>query len=114
VLAVVCSMLPLGAVIDALITTRILVQFMGQVAAVVVLRRTQPEMERPFKMWLYPLPAIVALVGWIFLFSTSGVAVVLFGVATLALGVVVFLGWAWRTSHWPFAETRNAEGGTRN
>jgi amino acid transporter len=104
-LALACSMLPLGAVIDALITTRILVQFMGQVAAVIVLRRTQPGMERPFKMWLYPLPALVALAGWIFLFATSGVAVVLFGLATLGAGLLVFLGWAWHTGHWPWVAT---------
>jgi amino acid transporter len=102
-LAVVCSVLPLGAVIDALLTTRILVQFIGQVAAVIVLRRTRPDMERPFKMWLYPLPALVALVGWVFLFATSGATVVLFGVATLAAGGLVFLGWARHTGHWPFA-----------
>jgi amino acid transporter len=106
-LAVVCSALPLGAVIDALLTTRILVQFIGQVAAVILLRRTRPDMERPFRMWLYPLPALVALVGWIFLFSTSGLAVVLFGLATLALGVLVFLGWAWHTGHWPWVTVRS-------
>jgi amino acid transporter len=103
VLAVVCSVLPLGAVIDALLTTRILVQFIGQVAAVIVLRRTRPDMERPFKMWLYPLPALVALVGWVFLFATSGTTVVLFGLATLAGGVIAFLAWARHTRNWPFA-----------
>jgi amino acid transporter len=105
VLALVCSLLPLGAVIDALITTRILVQFMGQVAAVIVLRRTRPDMDRPFKMWMYPLPALVALAGWVFLFSTSGVAVVLFGIATLGFGLLVFLAWAWHTGHWPWVTT---------
>src|SRR4029450_8934599 len=38
VIAVVCSFLPLGFVIDALITTRIIVQFMGQVIGVMLLR----------------------------------------------------------------------------
>jgi hypothetical protein len=56
-------------------------------------------------MWLYPLPALVALAGWLFLFSTSGLAVVLFGLATLALGVVAFVAWAWRTGHWPWTAT---------
>ena len=113
ILAVVCSVLPLGAVIDALLTTRILVQFIGQVAAVMVLRRTRPDMERPFKMWLYPVPALVALVGWVFLFATSGATVVLFGLATLAAGGLVFLGWARHTGHWPF-EVRMAAGGARH
>ena len=58
--------------IDALITTRILVQFIGQVFAVMLLRAKRPDMPRPFRMWLYPVPALVALAGWIFLLLTSG------------------------------------------
>ena len=46
-------------------------QFIGQIGAVWWLSRRQPEAERPFKMWLYPLPALVALVGWLFLFGTT-------------------------------------------
>jgi len=59
-------------VIDALITTRILVQFIGQIVALTLLRRNAPGMPRPFRVWLYPLPNLVALFGWIFLFATSG------------------------------------------
>jgi amino acid transporter len=94
-------------VIDALLTTRILVQFIGQVVAVVRLRAVRPDMPRPFRMWLYPLPALVALLGWIFVLGTSDPLVILFGLATLALGVVAFFGWSWRTGHWPF-EPRQA------
>ena len=65
--------------------------------------RTRPDMERPFRMWLYPLPALVALAGWVFLFATSGTTVVLFGLGTLAAGVIAFLAWARRTRNWPFA-----------
>src|SRR5262245_58246397 len=71
-ISIVCSLLPLGLVIDALITTRILVQFIGQVFAVMLLRTTQPDMPRPFRMWLYPVPVFVALAGWLFLLVTSG------------------------------------------
>ena len=59
-------------------------------------------MPRPFRMWLYPLPALVALLGWIFVLGTSDPLVILFGLATLALGVAVFFAWSWRTGHWPF------------
>ena len=59
--------LPLGLVIDALITTRILVQFIGQVFAVMLLRARQPGYARPFRIWLFPVPAIIALAGWMFL-----------------------------------------------
>jgi amino acid transporter len=107
VIAILCSTFSLGMVIDALLTTRILVQFIGQVVAVVRLRAVRPDMPRPFRMWLYPLPALVALLGWIFVLGTSDPLVILFGLATLALGVVAFFAWSWRTGHWPF-ELRQA------
>jgi amino acid transporter len=97
-----CALLPLGLVIDALITTRILVQFIGQVFAVMLLRIYRPEMPRPFRMWLYPLPALVALAGWTFLLLTSGWRLIGLGVGTLALGVVCFLVWSRHTRRWPF------------
>jgi amino acid transporter len=101
-IAILCSTLSLGLVIDALITTRILVQFMGQIVALTLLRRNQPDLPRPFRMWLYPLPSLVALFGWIFLFATSGYEVIVFGLGTLLLGVAAFLLWSWRTQRWPF------------
>ena len=108
-IAIVCSTFSLGMVIDALLTTRILVQFIGQVVAVVRLRTVQPDMPRPFRMWLYPLPALIALLGWIFVLGTSDPLVILFGLVTLALGIASFFGWSWHTGHWPF-EGRQAGG----
>ena len=102
VIAILCSTFSLGMVIDALLTTRILVQFIGQVVAVIRLRAVRPDMPRPFRMWLYPVPALVALLGWIFVLGTSDPLVILFGLGTLALGVAAFFGWSWRTGHWPF------------
>jgi amino acid transporter len=102
-IAIACSFLSLGVVIDALITTRILIQFIGQIFAVILLRRLRPDMPRPFRIWLYPVPALVALVGWIFIFVTSDWRVILLGLGTLAAGVVCFLVWSWRSARWPFA-----------
>jgi amino acid transporter len=90
-------------VIDALITTRILVQFIGQVVALTLLRRHAPGMPRPFRVWLYPLPNLVALFGWIFLFATSGPEVIAFGLGTLGLGIAAFFAWSKWTGRWPFA-----------
>src|SRR5438105_17781 len=87
-ISIVAGMFSLGTVIDALIVTRILVQFMGQVFGVMLLRRRAPDMPRPYRMWLYPVPALVALLGWIFVFATTGLRVILFGVGVLALGFV--------------------------
>jgi amino acid transporter len=103
VVAILASTLSLGMVIDALITTRILVQFIGQVVALTLLRRHAPGMPRPFRVWFYPLPNLVALVGWIFLFATSGTEVIAFGLGTLALGIGAFFAWAKVTRRWPFA-----------
>jgi len=102
-IAIASSTLSLGMVIDALITTRILVQFIGQIVALTLLRRTAPDMPRPFHVWLYPIPNVIALVGWVFLFATSGPEVIAFGLGTLLLGVGVFFAWSWHTGRWPFS-----------
>jgi amino acid transporter len=103
-LSIVAGLFSLGTVIDALIVTRILVQFMGQVAAVVVLRRKAPEMQRPYRMWLYPVPALVALLGWIFVFATTPVQVIAFGLGVLAVGCLAFVLWSWKSARWPFLQ----------
>ncbi|HXH05988.1 MAG TPA: APC family permease [Vicinamibacterales bacterium] len=101
-IAVLCSFLSLGAVIDALLTTRILVQFVGQAFAVMLLRRRRGPAP-PFRMWLYPLPALVALAGWTFVFLTTDARILALGLLMLALGVASFLVWSWRDRRWPFA-----------
>jgi amino acid transporter len=100
--SILSSFVSLGVVIDALIATRIVVQFIGQIGGVVLLRRRAPEMARPFRIWLYPAPIVVAFVGWLFIFSTTGAVVMLFGLGVLALGVLSFLVWSHLTRQWPF------------
>jgi amino acid transporter len=109
VIAIICGFFSLGMVIDALITTRILVQFVGQIFAVSLLRRNEPEMSRPYRVWLYPLPNLIALAGWIFVFATTDWPIILFGMGTLGLGLVCFTIWSWHTRQWPFA--RELQGG---
>lgn len=103
-LAIVAGFASLGTVIDALITTRILVQFIGQIVAVTLLRRTAPDMPRPYRMWLYPVPSLVALLGWIFIFATTPLKVIGFGLGALLLGVACFVIWSWKAKTWPFEE----------
>jgi amino acid transporter len=93
-LSIVCSLLPLMTVINALLTTRILVQFIGQIGALFWLRRYSPNLERPFRMWLYPLPGLVAFAGWVFLFITTDKETLLYSLAALALGLVLFFVWS--------------------
>src|SRR5204862_510261 len=68
-ISIVTRVLPLDVVIDALLATRIVVQFVGQIGGVILLRRRAPGMVRPFRIWLYPLPVVVGLAGWLFIFA---------------------------------------------
>ncbi|MBK9317215.1 MAG: amino acid permease [Acidobacteria bacterium] len=103
-ISILCSFLSLGMVIDVLIATRIIVQFIGQIFAVSLLRKNRPDLERPYRMWLYPIPSLIALVGWVFIFLTSGNMTILFSLGALLLGIVCFLLWSRQTSKWPFEE----------
>jgi amino acid transporter len=105
-ISIVCSFFSLGAVIDALLITRILVQFIGQIFAVTLLRRRAPRMPRPYRIWLYPLPSLLALTGWLFIFVTSDWKIILFGLGSLGAGVIVFLIWSRQTRRWPFASAQ--------
>jgi len=101
--SIVCGFFPLDVVINALITTRILVQFIGQIGALTLLRRRGSERPGSYRMWLYPLPSLVAFAGWIFVFATSDVQAILFGLITPVLGTLVFGVWSWRAQRWPFS-----------
>ena len=95
----------LQTIINALITTRILEQFVGQAIGVILLRRNRPDLYRPYKMWLYPLPPLLALAGWLYVYFASGWLYIALGAVTLVVGVVVYLSWSARNSEWPFAES---------
>lgn len=104
-ISILAGFVKLGTVIDALITMRILVQFIGQIGAVTLLRRRAPEMPRPYRMWLYPLPSFIALLGWLFIFGTTPRNVITFGLVALGAGVLCFLWWSWGRKSWPFDAT---------
>ena len=65
--AILFCFLSLGQVIAALVVLRIVVQFLLQHIGVMLLRRTQPGLRRPFRMWLYPLPPLLALAGFTYI-----------------------------------------------
>jgi len=89
-LSIVASLWSLDAVISALITSRILIQFIGQILALDYLRRHRKDVERPFRMWLYPVPSVIAFFGWTYVFVTSGWVYVGFGLLTLVAGIAVY------------------------
>jgi amino acid transporter len=92
----------LNDLINMLMAVMVLIQGIVQIAALTVLRRRQPNLRRPYRMWLYPLPSLVALAGWLFIYAKSGDWTILISLAWLALGVVAFLIWAYYERTWPF------------
>jgi basic amino acid/polyamine antiporter, APA family len=100
-LAAVFTLIPLPTVITSLIVLRALVQFIGQNVGLHLLRRNRPDLPLPFRMWLYPLPSLIAAAGWIFIFVTAR-AFMLLGFGFLASGVVAFLVHQRLRREWPF------------
>jgi amino acid transporter len=96
------SFFSLETVITALIATRILEQFIAQVFAVILLRNRFPDRPRPWRMWLYPLPCLVALAGWLFVYASTGGLFIAIGAGTLLVGFAVFVVWSARQKTWPF------------
>ena len=76
-----------GQLVNWLILVQILLQFVWQCAGVMLLRRYRKDIAKPFRMWLYPLPAIVSLALWLYIFVTAPLAGILFSVAFLATAI---------------------------
>jgi fructoselysine transporter len=108
----------LGEVISAILAMRILVQFVGQAVGLMLLRKRRGTSALPFKMPLYPLPVIVAIIVWLFVFVGIAPAEVTWGgvhfrlyfqlaaLGMMALGTVAFLLWSRSLKRWPFAQNQ--------
>ena len=55
-----------------------------------MIRRYRKHIARPFSMPFYPVPVIVALLGWFYILVTSGLPYVITGFGLLALGIAVY------------------------
>ncbi|HVO58709.1 MAG TPA: APC family permease, partial [Dongiaceae bacterium] len=66
--------LDLETSIAGILAVRLIVQFIGQAVGVMLLRKRLGTQQLPFKMWLYPLPAILTMIGWAWLFWHTGAA----------------------------------------
>jgi basic amino acid/polyamine antiporter, APA family len=96
--------LRLADLIAALVVIRILLQFLVQSVGLIVLRIRRPEMPRPFRMWLYPVPALVAAGSFVFiLVSRNGFQrEIRYAGVILVVGTLVYGARAWRRREWPF------------
>jgi APA family basic amino acid/polyamine antiporter len=84
----------LADVVTALVVIRVMVQFLAQTLGIIVLRSRRPDLPRPFRMWLYPVPALLAFLGFVYLLimrpksiESIRVAIVLILVGTILFAV---------------------------
>ncbi len=102
--AAVFCFLRLADVIAALVVIRIMLQFLVQAIGVIVLRVRRPDLPRPFRMWFYPLPALIASIGfgYILFVRVNALKEIRYAVVILMLGLLIYLVRARWIGEWPF------------
>jgi amino acid transporter len=90
-LAFVFSLLfKMQQVITAIIIMRILVQFIAQGVGLIAYHRQHKNEVFPFRMWLYPLPALIAMGIWLFIFFSASNAYVLYAFGIILSGLILY------------------------
>src|SRR5437660_2350038 len=104
VVAAAFCFLRLKDAIAALVVIRLILQFLVQAVGSIVLRIRRPELPRPFRMWLYPLPALLASAGFLFILfkRENWQKEMRYAVVILLSGVLIYMIRAWKDSEWPF------------
>ena len=96
--AAVFCFFDLKVVLQAILSIRAIIPFMAQIVGAVLLRRMEPDRPRPFRMWLYPLPAIVALGLWSFIIFSKQKGVQNAGLYVIAAGLIFYFARAFVSS----------------
>jgi amino acid transporter len=102
IMSAAACLLPLESLIKALVIIQIVTQFAAQCVAVVLIRRFRKDIQRPFAMPLYPLPAVIALAGWLFILASSGGIYIASGLAMTVLGLAAYFWRARTLGEWPW------------
>jgi fructoselysine transporter len=92
----------MGDVIDAILAMRIIVQFIAQGIGVMLLRKRNGTKGLAYKMPLYPLPVIVALIIWSLVFISTGSRIIGYSLEVLGSGLIVYFIYAKLQKQWPF------------
>lgn len=109
-IALIFSLLfKMSEVIKAIVAMRALVQFIGGAVGLLLLRKRLGATAFPFKMWLYPLPVILAILIWLALFLSTGIFA-LYGAAFIVAGLIVYFIRAKLRREFPFQSMENISG----
>ncbi len=93
----------MSEVISAILAMRILVQFIGQTVGLILWHRNRKNTESlPYRMPLFPLPAILSIVMWLFVFYFTGLKFIVGASSVIAIGAVVYFVWARMKQDWPW------------
>jgi basic amino acid/polyamine antiporter, APA family len=111
--AIAACFLRLADIIAALVVIRIMIQFLFQTVGVMVLRARHPDLPRPFRMWLYPLPALLATFGFLFVLveRKNFLKEIRYAVVILIIGMAIYMARALRRKEWPFGDQTQAAAG---
>ena len=89
-------------IIDGILAMRIMVQFIGQALGVMLLRKRKGTRHLPYKMPLYPLPVLLAITMWLFVFYATGLTIIFSFLVVLGSGLTIYLLLAKMQREWPF------------
>lgn len=89
-------------VVSAILAMRILIQFVGQAIGLVLLSKRKGREFIKWKMPLYPLPVILAICMWLYVFISTNMQMVSWGIAVITMGVIVYFIKARINKEWPF------------
>lgn len=95
----------LERLLSALMITQIIFQFIPQIFALFAMRTYRKDIPRPYSMWLYPVPALIALIGWTYVASTPDQRQYVGSAAILLIfGLVAYLLRAKASRAWPLEQ----------
>lgn len=89
-------------IISAIIIMRILIQFVSQSIGVILLHQRNKKESLPYKMPLFPIPALIGIAVWLFVFATSEWKYILFTLSIILSGTILFLIFSRKQQKWPF------------
>jgi amino acid transporter len=103
-IAALFCFLRLADVVAALVVIRITIQFLAQIVGLLILRQTRPDIPRPFKMWFYPIPALLAIIGFLYvLFMRPNFQKeIRYAAVLIVLGLIIYFIRSYKRGEFPF------------